>query len=60
MLHPIDVETAKTVGQMCAELGHADIVDVHVAMLALRYRTAVLTSDPGDMAALGIPGPAIN
>jgi predicted nucleic acid-binding protein len=53
--HPIDFETAKKIGQMSAELEHADIVDVHVALLAIRFSAPVLTSDPDDMESLGLP-----
>ena len=40
---------ARTVGQMCAS-GHADIVDVHVALCAREHEHAVVTSDPDDLA----------
>jgi len=58
-VYPIDLPTAKILGRICADSGHSDIVDAHVAMLALIYQTAVLTSDPSDMARLGIPAKAI-
>ena len=35
---------------MCAGSGHADIVDVHVALCARERRHAVVTSDPDDIA----------
>ena len=35
---------------MCAERGHDDIVDVHVALCARERQHAVVTSDPGDIA----------
>jgi len=41
---------ARTVGQMCADSGHADIVDVHVALCAREREHAVVTSDPDDLA----------
>jgi hypothetical protein len=55
LLHPIDVDAAKAIGQLCADFGHDDVIDVHVALLTRRFQTAVLTSDPGDMANLGVP-----
>ena len=41
---------ARTVGEMCAGSGHADIVDVHVALCAREREHAVVTSDPDDLA----------
>lgn len=44
------LSVARGVGVMCAESGHADIVDVHVALCARQRRHAVVTSDPDDIA----------
>lgn len=44
------LSAARVVGAMCAESGHDDIVDVHVAMCARERGHAVLTSDPEDLA----------
>ena len=44
------LSVARTVGQMCADSGHADIVDVHVALCAREREHAVVTSDPDDLA----------
>lgn len=44
------LSVARTVGEMCADTGHADIVDVHVALCARERRHAVVTSDPDDLA----------
>ena len=43
------LSVARTVGQMCADSGHADIVDVHVALCAREREHAVVTSDPDDL-----------
>ena len=53
--HDVDIavmtlSVARTVGQMCAVSGHADIVDVHVALCAREREHAVVTSDPDDLA----------
>lgn len=44
------VAVARAVGQLCADSGHADIVDVHVALCALERQHAVVTSDPDNLA----------
>jgi len=44
------LSVARTVGQMCADSGHTDIVDVHVALCAREREHAVVTSDPDDLA----------
>ncbi len=41
---------ARAVGVICATTGHADVVDVHVALCARDRRHAVVTSDPADIA----------
>jgi predicted nucleic acid-binding protein len=43
------LSVARTVGQMCADSGHDDIVDVHVALCAREREHAVVTSDPDDL-----------
>lgn len=45
-----DELTARAVGQLCGMSGHADVVDVHVALHARLHRHAVATSDPEDIA----------
>jgi hypothetical protein len=40
---------ARSVGLLCARSGHADVIDVHVALCARERRHAVATSDPDDM-----------
>jgi len=42
---------------MCADSGHADTVDEHVALCAREREHAVVTSDPDDLARIdpGLP-----
>ena len=51
------LNVARAVGEMCASIGHADIVDVHVALCARQRNHAVVTSDPDDLARVdpGLP-----
>lgn len=44
------LSVARTVGLMCADTNHHDVVDVHVVLCARQRRHAVVTSDPGDIA----------
>ena len=46
---PLDDDTARAVGRLCGLSGHADVVDVHVALHALLHHHAVVTSDPDDI-----------
>ena len=46
----LDEWEAKEVGLLSGRCGHADIVDVHVALIARRRGDVVVTSDPGDIA----------
>lgn len=43
-------ERAKQIGVAIGRTSHPDIVDVHVALVALERGYAVLTSDDGDIA----------
>jgi hypothetical protein len=43
------LSVARAVGLICADTGHADIVDVHVVICARQRHHAILTSDPGDI-----------
>lgn len=45
----LDLVTGRAVGELCALAGGDDVVDAHVALLALRRRCTVLTSDPDDI-----------
>lgn len=40
---------ARSVGLLCARIGHDDVIDVHVALCARERKHAVATSDPEDM-----------
>lgn len=44
------LSVARSVGLVCAESGHDDVVDVHVALCARQRHHAVVTSDPDDIA----------
>lgn len=46
----LDLTTARALGQLCAVTGGTDVVDAHVALQALRFDRAVVTSDPDDIA----------
>ena len=43
----------RVIGQRCAAAGSSDVVDASVAVLSEQLRLPIVTSDPGDMAALG-------
>lgn len=43
----------RTVGRMLAMAGGGDVVDAHVALLAVESGLPVLTSDPDDLRRLG-------
>jgi hypothetical protein len=45
----LTLSVAWTVGALCGRTGHADVVDVHVALCARERSHAVLTSDPQDL-----------
>jgi hypothetical protein len=46
----ITPSVARAVGLMCGEVGHDDVIDVHVVMCAVQRGHAVVTSDPVDVA----------
>ena len=50
---------ARAVGELCAESGHSDVVDVHVVLCAQQRRHAIVTSDPDDIAQVGPTVPLI-
>ena len=56
-VRPLDERDALAVGALLAHAGSIDVVDAHVAVVALRDRLRVLTSDPDDIARLapGVP-----
>jgi predicted nucleic acid-binding protein len=52
---PLDSAAAKRVGLLAGSSGHHDIADVHVVAVAQDHGAAVVTSDRGDILAVG-PG----
>ena len=46
----LTLSAARVVGELCAGSGHADIVDVYVALCARERGHAVVTSDLDDLA----------
>jgi predicted nucleic acid-binding protein len=46
---PLDDPTARAVGLLCGRSGHADVVDVSVALCARQHNLHVVTSDPDDL-----------
>jgi len=51
-LNDLDSDTAKAVGVLIGLTGHADVVDVHVALHAGLHGHTVVTSDPDDIRAV--------
>lgn len=56
---PLDPTAARQVGLLAREVGAIDVVDGHVANLAMKPGARVLTSDVADLHAWGIPTEAI-
>lgn len=54
------LSVARAVGAICARSGHADVVDVHVALCARERNHAVVTSDPKDIARIDATLPLIH
>jgi predicted nucleic acid-binding protein len=52
---PLDPESARRIGALAAAVGSRDVVDAHVALIALDRDAVVLTSDPDDIARWGVP-----
>lgn len=48
-VHPLDLDTAKVVGQICRSAGAADVVDVSVVLVSRAHPGVVLTSDRQDL-----------
>ncbi len=46
---PLDELTARAVGVLCGRTGHADVVDVQVALHARQHSHHIVTSDPDDL-----------
>ncbi|MGH3754187.1 MAG: PIN domain-containing protein [Pseudonocardiaceae bacterium] len=49
VIESFDENIGRAVGRLLRDTGTADVVDAHVVLTALRYRAAVLTSDPDDL-----------
>jgi predicted nucleic acid-binding protein len=49
---PLDDPAARAVGLLCGKSGHADVVDVSVALCARQHNMHVITSDPDDLRAV--------
>lgn len=52
---PLDPEAGRRIGVLAAAVGSRDVVDGHVAIIALDRDAVVLTSDPDDIARWGVP-----
>lgn len=46
---PLDDLTARATGVLSGRCGHADVVDVSVALCARQHKTSVVTSDSEDI-----------
>jgi predicted nucleic acid-binding protein len=46
---PLETGAAKQIGTMIGQCAHADVVDVHVALLARQQNAVVITTDPDDL-----------
>jgi len=51
---PLDTDASRRIGALAAAVGAADVVDGHVAVIALERDAVVITSDPDDIARWGI------
>lgn len=51
----LDTDAARRIGVLAANVGSKDVVDGHVALIALDHGAVVLTSDPEDIARWGVP-----
>jgi predicted nucleic acid-binding protein len=51
----LDADAARAVGVRCASAGVADVVDGHIAEIAIDLDAVVVTSDSSDLAKLGVP-----
>ena len=52
---PLDPDAGRRIGILAATTGSRDVVDGHVAIIALDRDAVVLTSDPDDIARWGVP-----
>lgn len=51
-IDPLDDAVAYRIGLKLAEIGTSDVIDAHVALLAVRVSGPVLTSNPDDIRTL--------
>lgn len=51
----LDPDAARRIGVLAAAAGSRDVVDGHVAVLALERSAIVLTRDPADIVRWGVP-----
>lgn len=52
--HPLDADASRRIGVLAAATGASDVVDGHVAVIALERDAIVVTSDPRDVARWGV------
>lgn len=55
----LDPDAARRIGVLAAAAGSRDVVDGHVAVLALERSAIVVTSDPADIVRWGVPSSQI-
>jgi hypothetical protein len=48
-VHALSFDEAQAVGVLCGQSRSSDVVDASVALLARRFRAAVVTSDANDL-----------
>jgi hypothetical protein len=53
------LNVARSIGLICAEANHDDVVDVHVVLCARQRHHAIVTSDPRDIARIDPAVPRI-
>ncbi len=53
------LSAARSVGLMCADAGHDDVIDVYVVLCARQRRHAIVTSGPHDIARIDPTVPRI-
>ncbi|MFN7920787.1 MAG: hypothetical protein U0Q16_11855 [Bryobacteraceae bacterium] len=46
---PLDVELARSCGELCGATGTSDVIDASVVILARQRRDPIVTSDPHDL-----------
>jgi hypothetical protein len=47
--HPLDTDTARAAGQLCAATAASDVVDASVVLVASVVEGVTVTSDPDDL-----------